>query len=138
MKRKNNRWHSIVLADKERNRSVWYQEHPLLMLCRYLGPEYCLEKIESFPDIDSGYVIHRNLGDGYDIEIIRQGYGNRRSHFIVSLWAENGRRCVKTFWEIYGGKIPECVDDLIRKYVPDRTVITGKEEERAEEFSVGS
>ena len=112
-----NRWHSFIPADKEQNRSIWCQEHTLRILCRDLGPEYKLEKAETLPGIDPEYVMHRELDDGYDIEIMTHG-NYRHKHYLVSLWGKDGTECIKTVGDLFYGEIPECVDGLIQTYVP--------------------
>lgn len=87
------------------------------ILCRDLGPEYRLEKAETLPGVDPEYVMHRELPDGYDIEIMIQG-NYRHKHYMVSLWGKGGTECIKTVGDIFYGEIPECVDGLIQTYVP--------------------
>ena len=88
-------------------------DHPsktLAGLCSRLGPEYHLAMI------DGCNVIHRVIGDGWDMEIWHAGRGK----YNITLWKGYGRQSVATEENVpdNGDAVKCMVEMMLHVYVP--------------------
>lgn len=80
-------------------------------LCERLGDEYHLATI------DYGNVVHRVVGDGWDVEI----YPSSRNRYGVTLWKDYGRQSVVTETDVkdVDDAVACTVEMLLHLYVPE-------------------
>lgn len=86
-------------------------DHPsksLKKLCDRLGPEYHLAAI------DHGDVIHRVIGDGWDVEI----YPIHRGKYNIALWKDHGCQLIHTQEDVPANDVATMVRMVLRQYVP--------------------
>ena len=82
----------------------------LRALCAKLGPDYHLAAI------DGGNVIHRVVGDGWDVEIYPHCPGVGK--YSVVIWKDYGRRRMAMETEVVVGAVKSTVEMLLHIFVP--------------------
>lgn len=82
----------------------------VIQLCRRLGEDYHLALI------DGGNVIHRVIGNGWDVEIYPMSKRCRK--FCVVLWENYGGHLVVSKEDISLEDVRETVETLMHEYIP--------------------
>ncbi len=74
-------------------------------LCEELGPLYSVQTI------DREYVIYRDFGNGFDVEICSMDTGGFRKLATLYLWYQK-TRIVKTIYDVHQNGISDHIDEL--------------------------
>ena len=74
----------------------------LKALCHRLGPKYHLASI------DGGDVIHRVIGEGWDVEIYSSGKG-----YNIALWGGYGGYLIETQEDVPANKVASALEEYL-------------------------
>lgn len=74
-------------------------------LCEELGPLYSVQTI------DWEYVIYRDFGNGFDVEVCGMDTGGSRKLANIYLWFQK-TRIAKTIYRVHQGEISDRIEEL--------------------------
>ncbi len=89
-------------------------DHPsakLKALCKRLGDDYHLATI------DNGNVVHRVIGDGWDVEIFPAN--KAQTLFNITVYSRYGYRNMVNEYDVKPEAVAGMVEMLLRLYVPE-------------------
>ena len=90
----------------------------LSKLCADLGPNYHLASMNQIPGGPKDCVIHRVIGNGYDVEIFGPIPNSNQGRYHVALWGLYGWHNIEELSDVPFGSVGDRVEGLIQKWCP--------------------